>query len=1080
MMMITKEKKLPILHSPLVFNRSLSDSLSKIMLQLLRSNLVVLSGSRGSGKSTFATKTLTQYLQNEQIEGKNGKIWHTVVTAPFADPITNLAKSLISDKNFLGEPNNDLNDIIRTLREDPNALTRLCEKAQQKNGKLNLLLVVDQKEELYRYQNILRELKREGDDSKYIDLLLKAAQNNNEDIAIYLVFVSSSTNADYYSKYPGLQDTINKFQIELPPLSSKEIREILNTYRYEDPWMNDHDNPPSENHDFFKWLAQPEQDKFVTRLLKDFDGLNNGNFASQKLNTFLCWCVEAYTKNPGAGIMAIYDNLGPMDRIIHRLIEEKVWTTLSPQQKIHTERLVKALTVPTSVKYRPLRWENLKKLVDRDDAPFTVNDAKKIIKSFNATQTNFFLPYEWDDAWPDEVVDISTHVLISDWDMPQKWITEEQKHADIYRDLVQESFTFFQKKQEKEDLNKSSTGNPQRESLGVVLKEWWNDIYPPQQAPTGALTASKSLFYEGTSLANALEWTREQNPNAHWAARYDLSPNDPQYIKRRAELPPALQKKSDWDLALDFLHLSAEQNDIKRKQEYLTRAKEISLQRKSVIAVAVASVACVAALTFWYRDYQSNKTAKMVDFVELLEANGCLNFSDTERFDSMFVHYQQVSKQHLNDQQQVLEYLVEAGALLVDPTNPINKEITFKALRNMEVLAAEQITSDANGQPTFKNMLDICAEAEQYPQYQFPGVYYALLAHQNALLHQFKKTDTIPKAAIEESALASNPAILREYAYGDKNGRVFIANEHGTYPLPHLNKVINCVNYSPDGQRLYLGTEDGKVFYCDINQYKRGVDLNNIIYTEVAVKVMEDQPVYFVDEWQKDMLLISTTDKVYFLRQNGGLFEILGNRKTTGNSKRIGFTDVFDHRWFFAAGQDETVIFRVDPSNPNAPTGLEEVARIRHIGITITNLAAKMENNSLWLALGSEQGDIWLAANKNLDLLEFGRDLNDPAWFEHYPNAHKSSVTGLDFNEGKPQMASAGRDGYVYLWNLEKPAAKFDRIRLRNRGEGISAITYINSDELVAYESIDHWVLKTNITALKNKLTDIFTLQAKK
>ena len=167
---------------------------------------------------------------------------------------------------------------------------------------------------------------------------------------------------------------------------------------------------------------------------------------------------------------------------------------------------------------------------------------------------------------------------------------------------------------------------------------------------------------------------------------------------------------------------------------------------------------------------------------------------------------------------------------------------------------------------------------------------------------------------------------------------------------------------------------------------------------------------------------------------------------------------------------NSTIIYRLQPTNPNAP--LEPIGKISHGGHNIVSLAIKTDaGGKVWLALGSEQGDIWIAKNQDLNILESELDMANGNVFQKMEKVHDSSVSGLTFNPGFPQLASASQDGTVRLWNLTKSGNNHsDDITLRDPGFNIKAIVYINRDELLVQESIINWITKTNTTALKEEL----------
>lgn len=462
----------------------------------------------------------------------------------------------------------------------------------------------------------------------------------------------------------------------------------------------------------------------------------------------------------------------------------------------------------------------------------------------------------------------------------------------------------------------------------------------------------------------------------------------------------------------------------------------------------------------------------MVDFVELLEANGCLNISPASHFDKMYELTDFVWKKKLSTEVSVLEYLSKNGALPIDSDHQENKQIAFDALHNIGRLFEEQMGGDTSGHRSLKALQSICARTKQYPEYQFPTVYHALLVHQNTYQYRMSPEHKVsaPKAAIEATALISNPAKWHEYVYGDKNGRIFIRNEKGTDTLPGLDHEIKSIGFSVDGNRLYVGTKKGDLFKYEYSQFHPGFEPRENILTHI--KTGDGKPVYFAREWDDQYLLVSNTDQVKIFRRPNPS----ETNYTEIHSAPIGLSVVrrtdwsSDHKWFFATGQDATIIYQLDPEG----AGIKETARITHPNITMTTLAAKIDSlGQVWLALGGEEGTVWLADGKAPALLTKGCEISDSLWFTAYSSVHESSISGLRFNPKYPQMASSDAYGFVYFWNLKYPEADYDRIRVRRRGESITSIVYVNPDELVAFESIHIWELKTNIAALQKEVDNM-------
>ena len=233
---IEEKKTLLDLPEPLYFDRS--KKVKELINQLKRNFFVAVTGESGSGKSTFVNVTLRENLQTtsekDKIEGSNGATnWRIVTTMPFADPIGNLASALtdLSKPGGLfakGSKDSDFRlQVEKILKEDDDALVRLYRQAEgESREKFNFLLIVDQKQELYRYQHLV-ESRNAGDDVRYVSLLLKAAKST---LPIYIIFISDTRYLEYFSRYRGLPEEMNNHRFSVPDISEEEIETALEPY----------------------------------------------------------------------------------------------------------------------------------------------------------------------------------------------------------------------------------------------------------------------------------------------------------------------------------------------------------------------------------------------------------------------------------------------------------------------------------------------------------------------------------------------------------------------------------------------------------------------------------------------------------------------------------------------------------------------------------------------------------------------------------------------------------------------------------------------------------------------------------
>ena len=128
------------------------DQTAELLTRLRKTRFLAVVGSSGSGKSSLVRAGLIPELHGGTMAAA-GSSWEVAVMKPGGDPLTNLAKSLV--ESDLYDP--DQEDVLPMIRA---ALSRsgmgLVDAVQQSDlePKTNLLLVVDQFEEIFRFRRM--------------------------------------------------------------------------------------------------------------------------------------------------------------------------------------------------------------------------------------------------------------------------------------------------------------------------------------------------------------------------------------------------------------------------------------------------------------------------------------------------------------------------------------------------------------------------------------------------------------------------------------------------------------------------------------------------------------------------------------------------------------------------------------------------------------------------------------------------------------------------------------------------------------------------------------------------------------
>ncbi len=118
-----------------------------------------------------------------------------------------------------------LEEIIGTsLRISKRGLIDVCARARLPG--VNLLLVVDQFEELFRFQTLDASAERREESGAFVNLLLETKRQSA--IPIFVVLTMRSDFLGNCAEFSGLPEAINEGQYLVPRMSREERRAAIN------------------------------------------------------------------------------------------------------------------------------------------------------------------------------------------------------------------------------------------------------------------------------------------------------------------------------------------------------------------------------------------------------------------------------------------------------------------------------------------------------------------------------------------------------------------------------------------------------------------------------------------------------------------------------------------------------------------------------------------------------------------------------------------------------------------------------------------------------------------------------------
>ena len=435
----------------------------ELLRRLKKTRFLAVVGTSGSGKSSLVRAGLLPALQGG-LMASAGSDWRIAIMRPGGDPIGNLARSMSSPAvlGSLDEKSAGMQDILTetTLRRSSLGLVELVSRARSKRGENgqplfadyeNLLIVVDQFEELFRFKQLIEEENSKEDAAAFVKLLLEGASQKAE--KIYVVLTMRSDFLGDCSQFHELPEAINNGQYLIPRMTRDERREAIS-------------GPVAVGHGA---ISEP----LVNQLLNDV-GDNPDQLPILQHALMRTWDHWLARRRNGDPIdIPDYTAIGGMAEALSRHADE-AYAELSDNQKVIAEKLFKGLTEKGTDNReirRPMEVQEICELTGADEATVIA-----VIEVFRREDRSFLMPPPTDPLTGarvqlnrESLIDISHESLIRNWDRLKTWVDEESRSARIYRRLAETAVLY----------KEGGAGLWRDPDLQVALS--WREQYQPNQ-----------------------------------------------------------------------------------------------------------------------------------------------------------------------------------------------------------------------------------------------------------------------------------------------------------------------------------------------------------------------------------------------------------------------------------------------------------------------------------------------------------------------------------------------------------------------------------------------------------------------
>lgn len=420
-------------------------------------------GSSGSGKSSLVSCGLIPALHRGLL-ARTGSGWRVATCRPGNQPMRALAEAL-AQPGVLPQPAEDETGfrpaelVEATLHMGKRGLLEAYREAQPLlTERPNLLVVVDQFEELFRYRALGADAAAAGETATaFVNLLLEVANQpagTGSDAALP-VFVVITMRSDFLgecAQFDGLPEAINRGQYLVPRMGRDQRRAAIA-------------GPVGV-------CGASIDPVLLTRLVNEVgDNPDQLSILQHALNR--TWASWRDAGASGPLLAAHYDAKGAMAGALDQHADEALATLPAGRPQALCEALFRAITdrgTDARGTRRPTRLDTLCAITGASSDALAA-----VMAPFRDPERAFLMPPHGVALQPGTVVDISHESLMRVWGALRGWVDDEAESARIYRRL----------------------------------------------AETAALHhAGQAVLLVQPELQLVTAWAERQQPNAAWAERY--------------------------------------------------------------------------------------------------------------------------------------------------------------------------------------------------------------------------------------------------------------------------------------------------------------------------------------------------------------------------------------------------------------------------------------------------------------------------------------------------------------------------------------------------------------------------------
>jgi WD40 repeat protein len=985
----------------------------ELLKRLKQNRFLAVVGTSGSGKSSLVRAGLLPAVHGGFITDA-GSHWRVAIFRPGDNPIKNLAEALshpgvLKGKRFSKEHHNIFVQTVNTeivLRQGSLGLVKIFQQSRLPKEE-NLLIVVDQFEELFRFKESGWLEHASDEAAAFVKLLLETV--GKKEVPIYIVITMRSEFLGECAQFRYLPEAINNSQYLIPRMTRDEKRKAIK-------------GPIAVG-------GAGISPTLVSRLLNDVGDKPDQLPILQHalLRTWDYWAANHTEGEPLS--LKHYEAIGTMERALSQHAEEAYAELKTKKSFVICEKMFKLLTDRGEMGRGVRRPSKISEICSVTNA--SEEEVIDVINVFRQPGRTFLMPPGEEKLKADSVIDISHESLMRIWKRLIRWVIEEAKSAEQYIELA--------KRASKEKRGKASfLGDPE---LMMALKwrennkpnaAWAKRYHPSFEQTIEFLEASKKQ--QEHEIEEKEKQREREIRDREKIKELEIKRREEQIRRKRTRIfATIISVISIIAIALAVWALTNRQEAVRQERlakEAQKKAEEqeriaLALKRKeenqrkiaetqTKCAVQQRKIADINAEIAKKNELEAKENEVKAHIEELI--------SGMNKEDATFGQYlakakelavQSIGETRRNDLKALLAltaYQLNNKTYDNLKNNIQNKFKEFKELNARNSLDNVSLSDDLN--EIYKSLLRK-AENRSQPEEIFNALRKAYITNEDS-------KDILSPAESRALAVIGDNRIV----FNNWKGELLLYSlklDPNEFKLPVLKKdihwpkktLIRASSFAESEDRLFCGTRDGSIIYWEKNNWK-----------ENKLKKKYPDPILAMAYSKNKKWLI------YLVRNTLYRYSLINKAEPKAidnkDSLILAFTLVEDSENSFLvyadskAGSNKKANIYCQRLSGDIKEEKREIGSLNSEGIH----AIAYNYSRELLALGDKKGQIHTS---KIDYKNLKSNIKPK--FHKLNKNHRGIVKTIAFSPGGRYLASCSLDSTIMLWDLHgKNAADIETI----------------------------------------------------